>query len=108
MKIKLTNFKYIVLLLITTFYSQLVMSQEKPAVDFAQLGISQNKPAVNKEQVLDFSAGVIEGELNRPSILMELGSNFKDFNDLVFLRENFNSFHAVDTKERLRFVEEKK
>ena len=91
---KLINFRYIVLLILTAILSQDV--------------ISQDKPEEKKEQVLDFSAGVIEGELNRPSILMELGSNFKDFNDLIFLRENFNSFHAVDTKERLRFVEEKK
>ena len=90
----LINFKYIVLLILAVVFSQIV--------------ISQDKTVTNKEQVLDFSAGVIEGELNRPSILMELGSNFKDFNDLIFLRENFNSFHAVDSKDRLRFVEEKK
>ena len=75
---------------------------------FSQVVISQDKAVAKKEQVLDFSAGVIEGELNRPSILMELGSNFKDFDDLLFLRENFNSFHAIDSQERLRFVEEKK
>ena len=77
-------------------------------VILSQVVISQDKASATKEQVLDFSAGIIEGELNRPSILMELGSNFKDFDDLIFLRENFNSFHAIDSKERLRFVEEKK
>ena len=88
------KFKYIYLLILMIIFSQVV--------------ISQDKAVAKKEQVLDFSAGVIEGELNRPSILMELGSNFKDFDDLLFLRENFNSFHAIDSQERLRFVEEKK
>jgi hypothetical protein len=64
-------------------------------------------PSQKKEQVLDFSAGVIEGELNRPSILMELGNNFKDFNDLILLlREDFNSYHQVDSVHRFRFIEE--
>ncbi len=61
-----------------------------------------------KEQILDFSAGIIEGELNRPSILMELGTNFKDFNDLILLREDFNSYHEIDSAVRLRYFEEKK
>jgi hypothetical protein len=59
-----------------------------------------------KEQVLDFSAGVIEGELTPPSILMELGTNFKDFDDLIVLREDFNEFHRVDSSVRLRYIEE--
>lgn len=68
----------------------------------------QDSQIVKKDQVLDFSAGVIEGELSRPSILMELGSNFKDFDDLLFLREDFNSFHEIDSSTRLRYFEEKK
>ena len=91
---KMIKLKYLFLLVLMVILSQVV--------------ISQDKASATKEQVLDFSAGIIEGELNRPSILMELGSNFKDFDDLIFLRENFNSFHAIDSKERLRFVEEKK
>ena len=91
---KLTKLKFLFLLILLILFSLIAIAQEK-ALE-------------KKEQVLDFSAGVIEGELNRPSILMELGSNFKDFNDLVFLRENFNTFHVIDTKERLRYVEESK
>ena len=60
-----------------------------------------------KEQVLDFSAGVIEGELTPPSILMELGTNFKDFDDLIVLREDFNEFHRLDSAVRLRYIEDK-
>ena len=59
-----------------------------------------------KEKVLDFSGGVIEGELNRPSMLMELGSNYKEFNDLILLRDDFNSFHDVDSVKRLRYFDE--
>lgn len=68
----------------------------------------QDNSQVKKDQVLDFSAGVIEGELSRPSILMELGSGFKDFDDLLLIREDFNSFHAIDSTTRLRYFEEKK
>ena len=60
----------------------------------------------SKEQVLDFSAGVIEGELNRPRMVLELGSDYNDFNDVVFLREDFNDFHQVDSKVRYRYVRE--
>ena len=60
----------------------------------------------SKEKVLDFSAGVIEGELNRPSMLMELGSNYKEFNDLILLRDDFNSFHEIDSMKRFRYFDE--
>ncbi len=59
-----------------------------------------------KEKVLDFSGGVIEGELNRPSMLMELGNNYKEFNDLILLRDDFNSFHEVDSLKRFRYFDE--
>jgi hypothetical protein len=59
-----------------------------------------------KEQVLDFSGGVIEGNLNRPSMLLELGSNYKEFNDLILLREDFNSYHELDSANRFRYVDE--
>lgn len=69
--------------------------------------LSQVNEAAKKVHVIDFSAGVIEGELNRPSMLLEIGDNFKDLDDLLFLREDFNSFHQVDSKIRFRYIEEK-
>lgn len=63
-------------------------------------------PEKVKEKVLDFSGGVIEGELNRPSMLMELGNNYKEFNDLILLRDDFNSFHEVDSLKRFRYFDE--
>lgn len=68
--------------------------------------MAQEEAQAKKEQVLDFSAGIIEGELNPPSILMELGTNFKDFDDLVLLRENFNKYHKLDSVVRFRYTEE--
>ncbi len=65
-----------------------------------------NTPESTKEKVLDFSGGVIEGELNRPSMLMELGSNYKEFNDLILLRDDFNAFHEVDSQKRFRYFDE--
>jgi hypothetical protein len=79
---------------------------------YAQTGESSNPQPENntpdkvKEKVLDFSGGVIEGELNRPSMLMELGNNYKEFNDLILLRDDFNSFHEVDSNKRLRYFDE--
>jgi hypothetical protein len=63
-------------------------------------------PEKVKEKVLDFSGGVIEGDLNRPSMLMELGNNYKEFNDLILLRDDFNSFHEIDSLKRFRYFDE--
>jgi hypothetical protein len=67
---------------------------------------AEEKTVEKKEQVLEFTGGVIEGGLNRPSMLMELGSNFKDFNDLILLREDFNKYHKLDSSVRFRYIEE--
>jgi len=68
--------------------------------------MADDKSQQKKEQVLNFSAGVIEGELTPPSILMELGTNFKDFDDLIVLREDFNEYHKLDSATRLRYIED--
>ncbi len=60
----------------------------------------------DKKNVLDFSAGVIEGNVNRPTMLMELGANYKEFNDLVLIRDDFNNFHELDGKKRFKYVDE--
>jgi hypothetical protein len=61
---------------------------------------------LDKKNVLDFSAGVIEGNVNRPTMLMELGANYKEFSDLVLIREDFNNFHELDSKKRFKYVDE--
>lgn len=55
-------------------------------------------------QTLDFGADIIEGELKKPQLLMELGANVEDVSSIIHLRDNFNDFHAVDSKKRLRFI----
>lgn len=79
--------------------------ESSPKVETPNPEVSQ-KAEVKKDNVLDFSAGVIEGDLNRPSMLMELGSNYKEFNDLVLMREDFNTYHDTDSKFRFRYVDE--
>ena len=88
------------------FFSSLGYAEE-PVVNTSQTDVqAESKTVSKKDNVLDFSAGVIEGDLNRPSMLMELGSNYKEFNDLVLMRDDFNSFHDVDSKTRFRYVDE--
>lgn len=57
-----------------------------------------------KSNVLDFGADVIEGELKKPQLFVELGANIDDLTSIIHLRDNFNDFHAVDQKRRLRFI----
>ena len=55
-------------------------------------------------KVLDFNADVIEGEVKRPQLFFELGGDVKDLDSILYIREDFNDFHAVDMKKRLRYV----
>ena len=55
-------------------------------------------------QTLDFGADIIEGELKKPQLIMELGANIEDASSIIHLRDNFNDFHAADSKKRLRFI----
>lgn len=84
-------------------FVNVVFAQE---IEAAKPEVDNGKKETKKEQVLDFSAGVIEGELNRPSMLMELGSNYKDFNDLILLREDFNVYHELDSNMRFKYIDE--
>lgn len=84
---------------LTAFVGCLVLSSLLSASDFA-IDSKTNK----KENIIDFSVGVIEGELNRPSMLMELGNDFKDLNDIVHSREDFYDFQQSDSKFRFRYI----
>lgn len=53
---------------------------------------------------LDFGADIIEGELKKPQLFVELGANIEDMTSIIHLRDNFNDFHAIDQKRRLRFI----
>ncbi len=90
------------------FKNSLVFSMVCLVCGFTGVSAQETRSGEKKNQVMDFSAGYIEGELNRPSMLMELGTNFKDFNDLLLQREDFNSYHEVDSSKRLRYFEENK
>lgn len=93
---------FLILLIFLSLLSKVAISEDvSPLTEVS---------SAKKDQVLDFSsgAGVIEGELNRPSILLELSSNFNNFDDLVLLREDFNSYHEIDSTIRFRYFEEKR
>ncbi len=83
----------------------LTLSLLAAAQDAKQAVAAKLAPPEKKTQVLDFNADVIEGELKKPQLFLELGANVKDFNSLLLNREDFNDFQAVDMKKRLRFIE---
>jgi hypothetical protein len=92
------RYLFISFLFVTNIYAQTIENNNS---------IPDNSlPEKVKEKVLDFSGGVIEGDLNRPSMLMELGNNYKEFNDLILLRDDFNSFHEIDSLKRFRYFDE--
>jgi hypothetical protein len=67
--------------------------------------ISSSYAQKSKGNVLDFNASVIEGELKRPQLFLELGTDIKDYNSVLLQRDDFNDFHALDMKQRLKYIE---
>jgi hypothetical protein len=57
-----------------------------------------------KPNTLDFSGEVIEGQLKKPKLMINIDTSLDDLTSIIHLRENFNDFHAVDQKKRLRFI----
>jgi hypothetical protein len=54
---------------------------------------------------LDFEAEVIEGEKTRPDVFVQLGTGAQNMNSILYSREHFNDFHAVDRNFRPGFIE---
>lgn len=68
---------------------------------FAQ-NVRKRAPKVN---TLDFEAEVIEGERAKPDVFVQLGSGAQSMNSVLYSRDNFNDYHAVDRKYRPGFVD---
>lgn len=57
--------------------------------------------------VLDFSTDVTEGEMIRPRLFLELSSKVDFMESSLYVREDFNDFHMIDSKSRLRYIDPK-
>jgi hypothetical protein len=57
-----------------------------------------------QKSVLDFDADVIEGERAQPDVFLEFGNEAQTMESVVFKRTDFNDFHEVSMKRRLKHL----
>jgi hypothetical protein len=63
----------------------------------------KNMPKTTSGKVLDFEADVIEGERAAPDLLLEFSSDAPTMDSVILKRTDFNDFHEVSMKRRLRY-----
>lgn len=68
------------------------------------LGVGQTW-AADKNNVLNFDADIIQGERKRPDLFIQLGGATTNMEAVLYGRQNFNDFHAVDQVLRPSFYE---
>lgn len=61
-----------------------------------------------KSNVMDFEADVIEGELRRPDLFLQLGNDHMNVESISYGRSNFNDFNKADRFWRVRYFELKR
>jgi hypothetical protein len=54
------------------------------------------------EAVLNFEGDMIEGEKRRPDLFLQTNVEELNLDSILYLRKDFNDFHAVDHKRRPR------
>lgn len=47
-------------------------------------------------KILDFEAEVIEGQRKAPQLFLQMDVGTPDLDSVMYLRQNFNDFHAVE------------
>ncbi len=62
------------------------------------------KNATAAKNVLYFEGEIVEGELKKPKLFLELGAKIDDPDSILLSRDDFNDFHKVDMKRRFRFI----
>lgn len=61
------------------------------------------KPAAAEEKVLDFEAEVIEGQRKAPQLFIQMDMGTPDLDAVMYQRNNFNDFHAVEKNRKPRY-----
>jgi len=65
----------------------------------------ETKNTASNSNVLNFDADVIQGERKRPDLFIQLGGATTNMEAVLYGRQNFNDFHAVDQVLRPSFYE---
>lgn len=67
------------------------------------ISAKSNSAKPSSPKVLDFDADVIEGERKTPSVFLEIGTENPTMDSVIFNRNDFNDFHALDSKRRQQY-----
>lgn len=54
------------------------------------------EPSRDGGKMLDFEAEVIEGQRKSPQLFLQMDVGTPDLDAVMYLRQNFNDFHAVE------------
>lgn len=60
----------------------------------------KTSPSAKNEKVLDFDAEVIEGQRKAPQLFLQMDVGTPDLDAVMYLRQNFNDFQAVEQNRR--------
>ncbi|MBX3018384.1 MAG: hypothetical protein KF767_10870 [Bdellovibrionaceae bacterium] len=63
---------------------------------FAQEDVEITETGANAGKVLDFETEVIEGQRKAPQLFLQMDVGTPDLDAVMYLRGNFNDFHAVE------------
>ena len=100
-----TRLARVIALLGLTLFPLYAWSESHPPAKKPPAPKASTKPADKPmDKVLDFEGDVIEGERDRPDIFLQLGAN-PTADSILFMRKDFNDFHAPSRKTRPIFVE---
>lgn len=66
------------------------------SVAFAQEEVEITETGANSGKVLDFETEVIEGQRKAPQLFLQMDVGTPDLDAVMYLRSNFNDFHAVE------------
>jgi hypothetical protein len=69
----------------------------------AKTGTSPSGPVNPK--TIDFEGDVIEGQKKAPDLFLQVEDQKLNLDSVLYLRQDFNDFHAVDSKQRPRVAD---
>ena len=94
---------YIGLSLIIASFAEAQMDGAKRKTVQSPQRETSSAGANSDSRILNFDADVIEGERASPSIMVQMELEAPTLDTLVFKRNNFNDFHAIDRKRKPKY-----
>ena len=89
---KMRSLRAIALLLGLGFMPPVILGAEKPTAP----------SATTKPPVINFEAELIEGKRKNPDLFLQTSGGLAQIDGVIYLRQNFNDYHALDRKRRPR------